>query len=272
MIRNLILKCQSWLTGPTCLSILVLITAAPAQTFASSLVENSEIELHVAAASDLTHAFNEITAAFEKTTHQKVLITYAASGLLEKQIENGAPLDLFASANETYLTRLQNLNLLMEPGPQKYAVGHIGIFVSRDQRRAPRRLEDLLDERFTHVAIANPKVAPYGLAAQQALEKQGIWSRIQPKLVYGENVQQALRFVESGNADAAIVSASQGQIGSGRFIKIEDTMHQPIIQALGIMKSSSNPAGARRFVDFVLGKEGRQILKKNGYSEPRNSR
>ncbi len=229
-------------------------------------------ELRVAAASDLTKAFAEIGAAYEKHTGIHVALTFGSSGLLTRQLENGAPFDLFAAANTSYLKELSARGLILADDVHIYAVGHIGLFVRKGAPAPPTVIERLADTRFEHIAIANPKVAPYGKAAQEALETAHIWEAIQPRLVQGENIQQTLEFAQTGNADIAIVSASLGRAADGQFVPIPDKLHQPINQAIGALKSSTNLAGARKFTEFVLSKEGRAILKKYTFTFPAGER
>jgi molybdate transport system substrate-binding protein len=223
-------------------------------------------ELRVAAAADLTKAFTEIGSAYQKRTGVHVALTFGASGILTKQIENGAPFDLFAAANTAYIDELQKRELVLADDVHIYAVGHIGLFVRKGAPAPPAAIVGLADPRYEHIAIANPKVAPYGKAAQEALEAAHVWEAVQPRLVQGENIQQTLQFAQTGNADIAVVSASLGRAAGGQFVAIPDKLHQPLNQAIGVIKSSPNLESARKFAAFVLGKEGRAILKKYSFS------
>src|SRR5215813_6031674 len=149
--------------------------------------------LKVAAAADLARAFPEVAAAFEKESGQKVTFTFGSTGLLSKQIIEGAPFDVFAAANVSYVDDILKTGTCAGDSKALYARGHIGIWTRKGTSVAPpKTLADLADPRFVRIAIANPEHAPYGKAAQQALEKLGIWDKVKPRLVYGENIQQTL--------------------------------------------------------------------------------
>jgi len=227
--------------------------------------------LRVAAASDLTYAFSEIAKSYEKRTGEKVDFTFAASGLLARQIENGAPFDVFAAANTSYLEGLQRKKQIGPDDVHVYAIGHIGMYSRPGALRPPAKLAGLATARLDHIAIANPRVAPYGKAAEEALTSARILQQVQSKLVFGENIQQTMEFARSGNAEIAIVSASQGQHQPGAFVPVPDSLHKPIVQAIGVVGGSADKARAARFVAFVLGKEGQAILHKSGFSSPPRS-
>jgi len=235
-----------------------------------SAQDHQSTELRVAAASDLTKAFAEIGAAYQKRTGVHIALTFGASGILTKQLENGAPFDLFAAANATYIDELQRRELILADDVHIYAVGHIGLFVRKGAPAPPSTIDGVANSRYEHIAIANPKVAPYGKAAQEALEAAHVWEAVQPRLVLGENIQQTMQFAQTGNADIAVVSASLGRAAGGQFVSIPDSLHSPLNQAIGVIKSSPNLEAARKFVTFVLGTEGRAILKKHGFTFSEN--
>lgn len=225
-------------------------------------------ELRIAAAADLTRAFGEIATAFEKRTGQKAVVIFGASGQLARQIENGAPYDVFASANEDYVTQLERKSLLAPGTKQVYAQGKLVLW-TRKGSPLPATLADFVQPRYAHIAIANPQSAPYGLLAKQALRAAGVWDKIQPKLVTGENIQQTLQFAASGNADIAFVSRSLASDGRGVFRPVAENLYPPLFQALAVLQSSAHPAQARAFTLFVTGPDGQAILKKYGFEAPR---
>src|ERR1700731_2148588 len=164
----------------------------------------------VAAAADLKFAMAELASQFEKQSGAKLDITYGSSGNFLTQIQNGAPFDLFFSADSEYPKKLEAAGLT-EPGTlREYAVGHMVIWTSRDSGidAAKAGWQALLDQRVKKIAIANPEHAPYGRAALAALKKAGIYERVKDKLVYGENISQAAEFVQSGNAQEGLVALS----------------------------------------------------------------
>ncbi len=224
-------------------------------------------EVRVAAAADLTAAFQELGPVFERKTGIHPVFTFGASGLLCRQIEQGAPFDLFASANTEFITALEAKRLTAPNSAHSYAVGHIGIFTLNLK---PARLQDLSEAIYHKIAIANPRTAPYGKAAQEALTAAGMWQAIQNKLVFGDNIRQTQQFALSGNAEAAIVSASQGIEAKtrGSYLPIPDSYHLPLVQSLAILKASTSPASADAFARFLLGKDGQTIIHKYGFTGP----
>jgi len=167
-------------------------------------------EITVAAAADLNYALNQLATRFEATSGTKVKVSYGASGNLFSQIQRGAPFDLFFSADEDYPTRLATAGIA-EPASQRiYALGHLVLWVPNNSPFDPGKLqmEVLTQPAVTRIAIANPQHAPYGRAAEAAMRSLGVYDPIKSKLVLGENIAQALQFVESGNAEIGIVALS----------------------------------------------------------------
>lgn len=224
--------------------------------------------LTVAAAADLQSAFEEIGALFQKEKGVRVLFSFGSSGNLARQIENGAPVEVFASANQAYVADLQAAGLIIEDTRQLYALGRIVLVSSQRAGLELKRLEDLLRPEVKYVATANPDHAPYGLAARQALETAGIWEAVRPKLVYGENVRQALQFVQTGNAEAGIVALSIAQEPEVTYVLLDDSLHEPLWQEMAVVRGRRQEAGAREFIAFVNGPEGRPIMKKYGFLVP----
>ncbi len=222
-------------------------------------------ELTVAAAADLTPPFEEIGRQFEAANKIKVIFVFGSTGMLTKQIENGAPMDLFAAANVSYIDQLEHEGLIIPDTKVIYARGRITIWTTNDSNLRLATIADLARPEVTRIAIANPDHAPYGLAARQALEKAGIWNAVQPKLVYGDNIRQTLQYAETGNVEVAIVALSLSMQSKGRWTLIPEELHQPIDQAMAIMKSTKNEAGARAFAAFVTGPQGRAIMSKYGF-------
>ena len=231
-----------------------------------SATSNRSTDLTVAAASDLTPAFEEIGRQFESVHKTKVVFVFGSTGLLTKQLENGAPMDLFAAANVDYIDQLEQKGLIIPGTKQIYARGRITLWTSPDSNLRLAGIADLARPEVTRIAIANPDHAPYGLAARQALESTGVWDSVKPKLVYGDNIRQTLQYAETGNVDVAIVALSLSTQSRGRWTLIPEELHKPIDQALGIMKSTKNEQAARAFASFVNGPQGRAVLQKYGFS------
>jgi molybdate transport system substrate-binding protein len=186
--------------------------------------------------------------------------SFGASGALAQQIANGAPYDLFLSANEAFVDELAASGKVLPDSVRVYAYGQEGI-LWRDGK--PHNISDLREPWVRFVALANPKLAPYGLASQQALEHQDLWDSIRPKIVYGENVRQALQLFDSGNADVVLTSYSLLAGRPGAII-IPPDWHKPIRQKAGIVAASQNVDLARRFLAFLASPAGAHVLAAHG--------
>ena len=224
--------------------------------------------LRVAAAADLAHAFAEITPAFTAHNPADVKLTLGSTGLLARQIQQGAPFDLFLAANSAYADQVVKAGACDGATEDKYARGRIVIWV-KGEGGAQLTLASLADPRFKHIAIANPEHAPYGAAAKEALTKAGVWAQVEGRLVYGENVQQTFELAQSGNADVAIVGLSLA-IGSagGSWSLVDEAGYTPIDQSLVVCKHGTNAAGAQKLADFLKSPAGHMILRKYGFLLP----
>jgi molybdate transport system substrate-binding protein len=227
----------------------------------------------VAAAADLKFAMGDLQAEFEKQGGAKLEVTFGSSGNFLTQIENGAPFDLFFSADSEYPKKLE-ADGLIEPGTMRqYALGHIVMWASSDSALdvAGGGWKVLLDERVKKISVANPEHAPYGRAAVAALKSAGIYEQVKSKLVYGENISQAAQFVQSGNAQVGIVALSLAvspAMKSGKRWEIPEDAYPPITQAAVLLKASKSKDAARKFLDFVSGATGREILQRFGFTIP----
>ena len=236
-------------------------------------VRAQQKEIRVAAAADLKFAMGELAEKFEKQTGTKMNVTYGSSGNFFSQMRNGAPFDLFFSADIEYPQKLAAAGL-SEPGTlYEYAVGRIVIWTPADARVdvVDQRWKTLLDARVEKIAIANPEHAPYGRAAVAALQKAGIYESVKPKLVYGENISQAAQFVQSGNAQAGIVAMSLAMspaMRDGKRWEIPAEMHPAIEQGAIVLKNAQNKEAARAFLEFVKSTAGRATLAEHGFAFP----
>lgn len=228
-------------------------------------------EVRVAAAADLQYAMGEVAAGFEKATGTKVNATYGSSGNFFAQLQNGAPFDLFFSADIEYPRKLEAAGLA-EPGTlYSYAVGRIAIWMPRDSQVDLKSLgwKALLDPSVQKISIANPEHAPYGKAAVAALRKAGWYEQVKSKLVLGENVSQAAQFVQSGNAQAGIVALSLAispAMKDGQTFEIPQDLHPPIEQAAIVMKDAKNKEQARALLEYIKSASGKAILQKYGFT------
>jgi molybdate transport system substrate-binding protein len=234
-------------------------------------------EVPIAAAADLKFAMTELAGQFERQTGTKVNVTYGSSGNFFSQLRNGAPFDLFFSADIDYPRKLEAAGLA-EPGTlHEYAMGRIVIWTPADAKVdvAKEGWKALLDPRVQKIAIANPEHAPYGRAAVAALEKAGIYDQVKAKLVYGENISQAAQFVQSGNAQAGIIALSLAispAMKDGKSWEIPANMHPGIEQGAIVMKNAKNKDTARAFLEFVKSEAGRALLAKYGFALPEKTK
>jgi molybdate transport system substrate-binding protein len=234
-------------------------------------------EIRVAAASDLKFAMDELSDKFEKQTGTKVNVNFGSSGNFFSQLQNGAPFDLFFSADIEYPKKLESAGLA-EPGTlYEYAIGRIVIWTPVDARvdLTNQGWNTLLDVRVKKIAIANPAHAPYGRAAVAALQKAGIYESVKSKLVYGENISQAAQFVQSGNAQAGIVAMSLAispAMRDGTRWEIPAEMHPALVQGAIVLKDAKNKDAALAFLEFVKSAAGRAILAKYGFAFPEITR
>ena len=220
----------------------------------------------VYAASDLDMAFREVKPIFEKATGTRVTLVMGSTGNLAKQIEHGAPADVFFAANASFVDDLQGAVI-----PQTralYAQGRIVLATPTKSTVVVRELADLLKPEVRRVAIANPAHAPYGRAAQEALESAGVWERLKPKLVYGENIRHTLQFVETGAVEAGIVALSVAGVPDVRYVPIDPKLHKPLNQVAAVVKRSARPELGVAFIQFLNGPEGRPIMKRYGFFLP----
>jgi molybdate transport system substrate-binding protein len=238
---------------------------------ASSPSNPAPVTLTISAASDLTRAFTEVGAAFEAATGTKVVFNFGSTGQLAQQIEQGAPVDVFAAANASYIDQLDAKGLILSDTKQRYANGRIVLWTRADSELQLERLEDLALPGVRRVAIANPDHAPYGTAAREALRAVGLWAGVQPKLVLGENVRQALQYAETGNVDAAIVAlslvvpAAMAEDVDGRYVLVPEDLHAPLDQTVAVIRSTAHEREARAFAEFVGSPAAREIMRKYGF-------
>ncbi|HSB10664.1 MAG TPA: molybdate ABC transporter substrate-binding protein [Blastocatellia bacterium] len=247
----------------------VLVAVAPACSRRSpSKANGAEKEILIAAAADLGSAFEELKPQFELDTGIKVRFSFGSTGTLAQQIENGAPVDLFAAANVEFVDRLNREGLILPDTKALYARGRITIWTRADSQLRLEHIQDLAQPGVKRVAIANPEHAPYGEAAREALQSAGVWSSVEPKVVFGENVRQTMQFAESGNVDAAIAALSLSVLSDGRWVLIPEDLHKPLDQALAVIKGSRAESEARQFALFINGPKGRPVMRKYGFVLP----
>lgn len=240
---------------------LFLFLIIPAISFAQART------ITVAAASDLTFALKEISSGFTADTGVKVVLSFGSTGMLAKQIEQGAPFDAFFAADEKFISELGKKGRIIPDSIEQYAQGRLVLAVNKASGLKAAELKDLLSPEIKRVAIANPDHAPYGRAAMEAFKSKGIWDGIKSKLVYGENIRQTLQYIQSGNAQAGVIALSVAEADGITYTGIDASLHKPIIQAAGVV-SSANETDARAFIKYVNSSKGRGIMKKYGFLLP----
>lgn len=226
--------------------------------------------LRVAAAANLQKVLTEaLIPAFTKKTGVTVSPTFGATKLLATQIENGAPIDVFVAADTVTPQRLLAEKLLAVGTVQSYAVGQLVVWSRRDAAHHPATVQDLASPVYAKIAFANPKTAPYGLAAQQAFARTGLSASVAPRLVQAENIGQALQFAQSGNADVALTALSLViEDKTDPYFIVPNSLHDPITQSLGLVKTTTQTTQALQFIDFMTGGDAAKIWKRYGYSLP----
>jgi molybdate transport system substrate-binding protein len=225
--------------------------------------------IRVAAASDLSRAFEDIRTAFERESKQKVELSFGASGMLAKQIGAGAPFDMFASAAASFVDGLVSVGACIKDTRAPYALGHLVVWSKPGLVAPARSLAELADSRFKRIAIANPEHAPYGKAAREALTKAGVWEAVAPRLVLAENIKQTMQYAESANVEAALVALSLVVDGGEHsYLRIDESMHEPIDQTLVVCRNGQNTEGGRAFAAFVNSASGRALMRRYGLMLP----
>lgn len=223
--------------------------------------------LVVSAAADLQPAFNELGAQFEKETGTRVIFNFGSTGMLAQQIRQGAPVDLFAAANRSYVDDLAVRGFVISDTVQVYARGRIVLWTRADSPFQFQSISDLARPEVRRVALANPEHAPYGIAAREALQNAGVWLTVEPKLILAENVQRAQQFAATGNVDAAIIALSLSVGSAGRWVLIPQELYRPIYQALAVVKGARNERAARAFAAFIASPAGRAVMARYGFSD-----
>ncbi|MDF1617511.1 molybdate ABC transporter substrate-binding protein [Petrocella sp. FN5] len=224
--------------------------------------------LTIAAAASLTEAFIEIGAAFEASKNCRVTFSFASTATLSEQITNGAPFDVFAAANESAITGLDEKGLILSDTRQIYAIGRIGIASYKGRGVEATTMDGLKDPNIKIIAIASPEHAPYGLAAKQAIETAELWDILEPKIVFGKNIAETLSYLMTGNADVAIIALSQKDELTLNYSIIDSDMHAPLTQAMAVLSDTDNEELAKSFVAFVNGPKGKEIMHQYGFVTP----
>lgn len=229
--------------------------------------------IRVAVAADFTPAMKKLVAQYEKKSPVKVEIISGASGSLFAQIQNGAPFDLFFSADSDYPLKLIVEGKADGESLKPYAIGRLAMWTMNPEVKAKGYINSLwvTEGWVKKIAIANPEYAPYGRAAIETLKTLGVYDKVKDKLVFGESVSQAAQFAESGNADVAIVSNSlivSGPMLEKGVMVLLDGKSPQIVQSAVVLEHSKNKPASQAFLDFVTGDDGRHIIEYQGFKLP----
>jgi molybdate transport system substrate-binding protein len=228
----------------------------------------SAAQVQVAVAANFTAPMKAIAAAFHEKTGDTVVAAYGATGQFYAQIRNGAPFEVFLAADNATPARLDQERATVSGSRFTYATGALALWSATDGY-VDKDGQVLRQNKFTHLSIANPKAAPYGLAAMQTLEKLGLMDALRPKIVEGQNIGQAQQFVASGNAELGFVALSQvyrdGKLIGGSAWIVPESLHDPIRQDAVILEKGRDNPVARAFVDFLKGPEAGKIILSYGY-------
>ena len=228
-------------------------------------------EAQVAVAANFANPVKRLADEFKRANGHTLAISAGSTGKLYAQIRNGAPFDAFLSADDATPLRMEK-EKLAKPGSRfTYAVGRLALW-SPTSGRVDDKAEVLRKAAFTRLAIASPKLAPYGAAAQETMQKLGVWAALQGKLVYGENIAQTFQFVSSGNADLGFVALSQiqeaGKALAGSHWVVPPSMHTALRQDAALLSRGEANAAASEFLDYLRSAPARELIRGYGYDVP----
>ena len=223
-------------------------------------------ELHVAAAANLSSMFRDLARECGKSTQVKLVPSFGATAELEQQIENGGPFDLFLAADTEHVDALRTKGLVQDGSETVYALGKLVIWAPR--RPDIKTIHDLGRPNVKRIGVAKPELAPYGKASLDALTAARLWPALEPKVIYGQNIQAVKQFVDSSNVDAGFTALALVKENGGHYVEVDGKLHQPIKQEMCIVKATQHLAEAQKVESFLSGDEGRAIFTKAGYGLP----
>ncbi|KRG43967.1 molybdate ABC transporter substrate-binding protein [Stenotrophomonas pictorum JCM 9942] len=244
----------------TLLSLVLMFAAIPA----------AAVELTVSAASSLTESFREIAAAYEAVNPDiRVDLNFAASGVLLQQIARGAPVDVFASADQATMALAAQRGLVVPATRQIFAVNSLWVVVPPQARGKPASLVALAEPGVRRITIGNPDSVPAGRYAREVLQQAGLWQALQPRMINTQNVRQSLDYVARGEVDAGFVYATDAQAMPGRVHRaFQVPVPGGISYPLAMVRTTRSPAHARAFMAFVRSAQGQAILRRHGFGSP----
>ena len=257
----------------TSVAVLVIVSTLIFQFMPTYATEARAGEITVAAAADLAFVFAEVAARFQKETGNSIKISYGSSGNFFSQIKNGAPYDMFFSADVSFPKKLEAAGLTVPGSLYEYATGKVVIWVpSKSKLDLNQGLKVLLDPSIVKIAIANPVHAPYGAAAVAAMQHDSIYDQVKGKIIQGDNILQTAQFVQSGNADVGLIALSLALAppmkSAGRYVEIPSADYPPVIQAVVILKSAKDKDTAEKFMKFLKEPATVALMRQYGFVPP----
>lgn len=250
------------------LAVLLIFTGCR-QSEQSGAAPEQNVEILVSAASSLTNAFEEIGHIYEAETGHEVYFNFGGSGVLQLQIERGAPVDVFASAGQQQMDVLESQGLIVEKTRRNFIRNVLVVIVPENSELQLELFTGLGSHELERIALGNPKTAPVGQYAKQSLINLNLWNKLKHKLIFAENVHQVLYYVARGEVAAGIVYASVAAMAESEVTiaaKAPKSAHDPIIYPIAVLKRSENKTAAKQFIDLVLSKRGQKILMSYGFN------
>lgn len=225
--------------------------------------------VRIAGAANLVKVMEQIVPRFEKESGAKVDFIAGSSGKLAAQLKEGAPFDLFMSANVKFVDEATSSGECLADSKKLYARGHLVMWSKEGAKdEPPAEPAGLTDKKYETIAVAQPEQAPYGAAARAALEKLGVWTKIEKRVIFGSSLEETIKLVESGNAEVGLLALSQVIKAKGKYVEIPDDLHDPLDQALAVCKNGKQQALAGKFVEFLGTPEIQELMKSYGYTMP----
>jgi len=222
-------------------------------------------QITIATAANLTEVAQKLGSDFEAQTKIHPVFSFGSTAQLTTQIENSAPFDVFLSADAEHVDKLDHESLLVPGSNAVYAVGVLALWIPPGSKAHVSKIEDLKADDVQVIAVANPKLAPYGAASVETLQRLKLWDAVMPRIVYAENINMAKQYGTSNNADAVFTAYSLVLKEAGKVIQVDETLHEPIVQKLGVIARSQNRDAAQAFTNFILKGAGREVLAQYGY-------
>src|SRR5580700_1880648 len=245
--------------------IALLFIVAFCVVLCQSNAQAADQEITIAAAANLTQVAQTIGSEFEAQTKIHPVFSFGSTAQLTTQIENGAPFDVFLAADAEHVDKLDGEHLLVPGSNAVYAIGVLAMWIPPSSKAQVSKVEDLKAADVKVIAVANPKLAPYGAATIETLQHAGIWDQVKDKIVYAENINMAKEYGTSKNADAVFTAYSLVLKDPGKVIQVDEAMHQPIVQKVAVLTRTQHRDWAESFSNFVLKGGGRAILTRYGY-------